>query len=328
MAEFWYSSSIGRRPTMEDVHVAAEDKKSGWLTFAVMDGHGGTGTVKRLEEILAPTVLASLARATAASGGYAIRPGYLRQLLKHLVISLDRRLSEDVKGRARGSGCTLILLVFNRRNRQIALANVGDSRAVLHMATTTTAPATPILVETCDHKPEDKAEMARVAQAGSFIERNRVAGILAMTRAMGDFSLKQTSAQLGATYDPVMGPVSALPDVKVGAVSLTSGALVVLGCDGIWDVMSSLEAVNLSQLALNEGSQPAKALVDEAYARGSTDNMTALVLRIPPYRNNNRAAGTDASPNVAAKTTHRPQQTKRKLRKKVSQSRSKTASSN
>lgn len=281
MAEFWYSSSIGRRPTMEDEHVAAEDKASGWQIFAVCDGHGGRGVVNRLAQLLAPTVLSALARATAAVAGLPLRPGYLRQYLKRIVVWIDRKLNEEVKGRARGSGSTLLLLVYNPKTRQIAVANVGDSRAVVQFLPAT-ATALPGLIETRDHKPDDPSEMARVAEAGSYIVRKRVAGILAMTRAMGDFSLKRTSAQRGRTYDPLLGPVSALADVQVGSIARTARAVVVLACDGIWDVMNSGEAVAVAAAALTEDAvQPAQALVDEAYARGSTDNLTALVIKFP-----------------------------------------------
>jgi serine/threonine protein phosphatase PrpC len=111
-----------------------------------------------------------------------------------------------------------------------------------------------------------------------------VAGILAMTRAMGDFTLKRTTAQRcgKVMYDPLLGPVSALPDVQVGAVAPSVCAHVILACDGVWDVIQSAEAVALAALTLSEGGQPAKELVDEAFARGSTDNITSLVLRIPP----------------------------------------------
>lgn len=272
--------------------MAAEDKSTGWQVFAVCDGHGGRGVVNRLAALLGPTVLAALARASVAGGGAPLRPGYLRQYLKRIVLWLDRKLHEEVQGRARSSGSTLILLVYNPRSRQIAVANVGDSRAVIQLVPPAPDPGSPSaapvskiegeLIETRDHKPTDRDEMERVAAAGSYVLRKRVAGILAMTRAMGDFSLKTTSAQRGGMYDPLLAPVSALADVQVGALGPGVSALAVLGCDGIWDVMQSREAVAIVRAALKEGSQPAKTLVDQAYARGSSDNITALVVRTRP----------------------------------------------
>jgi serine/threonine protein phosphatase PrpC len=199
--------------------------------------------------------------------------------LKNIVVWLDRKLHADLTGPERQSGCTLILLVFNARTRQIAIANVGDSRAVLQMA-----PPNGNVVATRDHKPTDAAEMLRVARAGSYIIRRRVAGILAMTRAMGDFSLKtlpQRNSSGRSMWDPVLGAVSALPDVQVGVLGFQGPALAVLACDGVWDVMESAEALAHVRASLAERTQPATDLVNEAFARGSSDNITALVLHFP-----------------------------------------------
>lgn len=43
---------------------------------------------------------------------------------------------------------------------------------------------------TYDHRAEDKDEQKRVTEAGGFVIRNRVLGILAVSRSFGDHGMK------------------------------------------------------------------------------------------------------------------------------------------
>ena len=41
-----------------------------------------------------------------------------------------------------------------------------------------------------DHKPDDQGEMARIRAAGGFVDDGRVQGIIAVSRAIGDWEYK------------------------------------------------------------------------------------------------------------------------------------------
>ena len=58
--------------------------------------------------------------------------------------------------------------------------------------------------------------------------------------------------------------------------------MLILACDGVWDVMSDQEATDLLMKRLIEKSGPdedaAKFLVRTAIKRGSADNITAVIV--------------------------------------------------
>ena len=119
---------------------------------------------------------------------------------------------------------------------------------------------------------------------------SRVEGILACSRALGDFILKPY--------------VSAVPDVVQVAFDRSftsstaatlqmpgncSASFLILASDGVWDVFTSQEAVEFVWNAIHEHKEiggenwtlcfnAAYSLVAEALNRGSTDNVSAVVL--------------------------------------------------
>ena len=54
-------------------------------------------------------------------------------------------------------------------------------------------------------------------------------------------------------------------------------SFLIVGCDGLWDVMQDQDAVDFVVERLAEKELAAKFLVEEALKRGSTDNITVSV---------------------------------------------------
>lgn len=80
-----------------------------------------------------------------------------------------------------------MVAILDSASGQLTVANVGDSRGILCDAKGTVIPLS------FDHKPQQLKERKRIQEAGGFISFNgvwRVAGILATSRALGDFPLK------------------------------------------------------------------------------------------------------------------------------------------
>lgn len=161
--------------------------------------------------------------------------------------------------------------------RTILAANIGDSRAVLCRDNKAWDLSR-------DHKPNDPAEKSRIESLGGSviwcgetdkfgapIEHQgiyRVNGNLALSRAIGDRSERPH--------------VTAEPEII--SVPIEKGdEFVIVGTDGLWDVMDSDDAVNYVKLSLKAGvskNKIAAVMVEEAMRLGTWDNVTVVIIWI------------------------------------------------
>mmetsp|Transcript_15709 Transcript_15709/g.34468 ORF Transcript_15709/g.34468 Transcript_15709/m.34468 type:complete len:281 (-) Transcript_15709:85-927(-) len=264
-----WAEDQGRRNEMEDGFVFV-DQFGGRKTsafFAVYDGHGGRQVVDFVTRELHENVLRELRKGQSA-------PDALLQAFT----TTDEEL---VRRNIMSSGCTacVCLLQEERHARVIYTAHLGDSRAVMARGVSATR-----LTSMTDHKATDPLEAKRVIEAGGQIINDRVNGMLAMTRALGDHLLKM----------PILpnDVVSNVPDITSTDLSTQDG-FVVVACDGLWDVMNDQQAVELVNESMREllpiqrqleaegrsiAEILARMLVEEALARGSNDNISCLVI--------------------------------------------------
>lgn len=91
----------------------------------------------------------------------------------------------------------------------------------------------------------------------------RVEGVLSVSRAIGDAQLKKF--------------VTADADVMERKVQ-GDDAFLILASDGLWDVFSNQDACDL--VLASARSSAAELLVTEAISRGSTDNVTAVIITL------------------------------------------------
>lgn len=113
----------------------------------------------------------------------------------------------------------------------VVCASVGDSRCIVGSFTTGVT-----IALTEDHKPNNADEKQRIEKAGGFVAMDRVNGELAMSRALGDFRYKRDSKLQAHEY-----PVICYPDVAVHKRSGRRDEVLVLACDGVFDVMENNE---------------------------------------------------------------------------------------
>nr|GLL30466.1 probable protein phosphatase 2C 27 isoform X2 [Ipomoea trifida] len=111
---------------------------------------------------------------------------------------------------------------YTTRYRKLVIANAGDCRAVLGKRGRA-------IELSKDHKPDCKSERHRIEKLGGAIYNGYLNGQLSVARALGDWHMK---APKGSAC-----PLSAEPELQ--EIILTDdNEFLIMGCDGLWDVMS------------------------------------------------------------------------------------------
>jgi serine/threonine protein phosphatase PrpC len=249
--------------TVDPFQVDVADSER-WGFFAVYDGHGGRQAADYAEAKLHEIVLNEL-RSARPSDSQSSSVGIGRWSDEVIADAMTRSFQRvDDQLRLVGAwrcGCTATVALVRRTQNAIRLhiANVGDSRAVIvdgiHGEFRVSR----------DHRPTDPNEVRRVESEGGFVSRARVAGQLGVSRALGDHALKTS----GVSWRPYTGVRDATKDVAL-----------VIASDGLWDAMSDSDAREVieSCLADQMPDKAARQLVEDAQRRGSTDNITCLVV--------------------------------------------------
>ncbi|KAF9401543.1 Protein phosphatase 2C 2 [Mortierella sp. AD011] len=215
---------------MEDAHTTLPDVEDapGTAFFAVYDGHGGGKVARYCSERLHKNISSDAAFSASDFRG-AINNGFLET---------DRALRDEPEHEGDSSGCTAITATITYENI-LYVGNAGDSRAVLCRDGVATALS-------FDHKPADIEESTRILFAGGSVESGRVNGLLAVSRALGDFKLK-----MGDTSQPGDQIVIAIPDIIEHRLT-DDDEFLVLACDGIWEGMSSKQVVSFIRQKIAE----------------------------------------------------------------------------
>lgn len=255
----------GRRNNMEDEHVLIDDFAGpNQAYFGVYDGHGGREVVEYLVKALHPVL------------EHAIKgnPDHdCRQTFTDCFRDVDTMLRlNEIKT----SGSTVGSVFIKNQNgkRTICSANCGDTRTVLCRGSSA-------LRLSCDHKPHTNGEPERIKAAGGYVGRfGRVNGILAVSRAFGDFALKPA-----VSVDPFYKEVEVQPE----------DSFLVIACDGLWDVMSDDDVVSFVKERVTDQytkcndpdgrkklqaklRKTCKELIDEALSRRSLDNISVILV--------------------------------------------------
>jgi serine/threonine protein phosphatase PrpC len=282
-----YCDIQGRRRVIEDFH--SIHLLPSWKFYGIFDGHSGNLASK----FAASSLYEELAmRLVDIDEEAATQPEWkkrVKQEVSDAVALIHTRFLEVVSMVPNGmdqSGTTATALLWTPNT--VSIVSLGDSRAVMPCWKNEGAQMSPIQL-TSDHVASDPKEKALVEARGGRVWTingvDRVEGKVVVTRSIGDLNL---ATFLGQDPDIVSMSRQEVKDRCGKPADASLPCFVILASDGLWDMISNQEAVDMVVEVLahkpwreNGGLQEAaERLTLEAYVRGSTDNIGVCVVAI------------------------------------------------
>ncbi|KAL7721327.1 Protein phosphatase 2C [Entamoeba marina] len=285
------TSMQGWRRTMEDAHTIKVDAQTidgkKVQFFGVFDGHGGDQVALYCEEVYFDILVNT----------ESFKKGDYKQSLIDVNIKIDEVLkTEEVNNKlkslgsgnniyegmfgdtiANGMGCTCVVVLIV--DNILYCGNAGDSRGVLLKNNN-------VIALSEDHKPTLQSEIDRITAAGGTIDNGRVNGNLNLTRTIGDLMYKQ---------QPELRPegqiISCYPDITKYELD-GNEKLLVLACDGIWDVLTNEQIIEKINEYLRVGNSlqetcekiTSDCLSKQPYTTPGWDNMTLIIIQFNSYK--------------------------------------------
>lgn len=292
----------GMRPTMEDTYIILPDcGDTGFAFFGLYDGHGSAEVAHMARAALHNTIAREIQEAervvnivetndaaAAADGGDdddAIKKkknkkkkrdskhSRVAAAMRAGILTFDNvitRGSEEFRDAAKDAGCTAVCAML--KGADLYCANVGDAEAVLYTESKRRPDTFVPDKLTQIHRPYVENEKRRITTAGGFVALRRVGGVLAISRALGDGAFK-TPLTTG-------DQVTAEPYITHRTVDDKRVSVLVIACDGLWDVLSAEDVAELIatyRYSCVGASDAARMLVQAALDKNTTDNVTCIV---------------------------------------------------
>ena len=239
------SSQQGKRSHMEDRYIIAS--QGTWQLYGVFDGHGGKWVAETLRDHFPDIIFKHLPDLKLAFEE-------MDSLLFKLYLSTADK--ED-------AGSTATIFLYDIKTKQYWLAWIGDTKAMIFNNKK-------VINRTIDHQPHLEKEEARIKKFGHVVNMekyddekiiSRIDNDLAVSRAFGNQEFKP-------------GAVIVEPDVLHG--KLTDKATIIIATDGLWDVIHNDDEI-IQHVVIDR--EDADTLVSFALEQGSTDNVTAMIIR-------------------------------------------------
>jgi len=266
------STHIGRRKNQEDRFTIAPRLLNGELAFfGVFDGtveaHASEWVHSNVIRVLysCPSFL-KFARLSKAQRADRANRDLMVNAIKELYARVDKELiAYCAEHEYHYTACTAVTCFLHLPSRTLYVAHIADSHAVVGLPNRSASPRYAGFYLTHPHRPDQEQELRRIEAAGGslvYLHMNKpfIRG--------GDFYQRKQAMQLN--YSRAFGGkdlkpfgLSSVPDIKIIDIALhDSPALqkvsvegsanlpgehfpcLILGSDGIWDVVSPTDAVN------------------------------------------------------------------------------------
>ena len=288
---FGYNSSMGNiRDYNEDTITATkiilnDDENNYFYFFGVYDGHGGKGCSFYLKDNLHKNI-----NEFSSSG---VKLG-IEKTEENFI--KNEALNENGEIKDSSGSCGVIAMI---KGKKLIIGNVGDSRLVIFKNGL-------VSFATEDHKPDSDREKKRIEAAGGKIYQTPsyfplyqngkeidipwrvLPGRLSVSRTFGDIEAKEEK------FGGMKGVVAALPDITEIELNEEYN-LIVIGCDGIFDVLSNEELLECVKIVLKEKKinevikdehihelcgDFAAMIIKSALAKDSFDNISCIVIAL------------------------------------------------
>ncbi|KAF6156516.1 hypothetical protein GIB67_011317 [Kingdonia uniflora] len=264
-------ADIGPRRFMEDEHIRIDNLSShlGSLFtcptpsafYGVFDGHGGPDAAAYMKKNAIRFFFEADDFPQTADFDDVFLEKVENSIRKAFLLA-DLALADDCTVNSSSGTTALTALVLGRN---LLVANAGDCRAVL-------CRKGQAIDMSEDHKPIHALERKRVEELGGYIDDGYLNGVLSVSRALGDWDMKLPKGS--------SSPLIADPEFHQMLLT-EEDEFLIIGCDGIWDVMTSQHAVSIVRRGLRRHDNPgqcARDLVMEALRLNTFDNLTVVVV--------------------------------------------------
>ena len=242
-------SNSNYRDYMEDKGRAIENLNNDEnnLLFCLFDGHGGSEVSTYLQKNFANHM----------KENFPFTPNDKLLFFTELFRKIDKKLKE-LNYFEIGSTAVIIYITKEKNHKYLYCANIGDSRAILINSNEWKRLSH-------DDRTTDNNEYDRIIKEGGIVIDGRVNGQLMLSRAFGDWELKQ----YGVSCEP-----------HVTKVEINNDDLfVVMASDGVWDVIEDSEVFKMSLLATNS-KELCNNIMKNTIEKKSMDNISCFVIQL------------------------------------------------
>ena len=265
--------------TVTKINLNQKDKNDYFYFFAVYDGHGGNGCSLYLKNNLHKNITGFSTKGIKTAIEITENTFLSSKAIDYNYDLLDT-----------SGSCGVILLI--KKNKCI-IANIGDSRLVMFKNKR-------VVFSTSDHKPNTYIEKHRIESQGGSVYQTTAAipiyqngklieipwrvcpGGLSVSRTFGDIESKDER------FGGKKGVVVALPDISEFELN-DEYNFIVIGCDGIFDVLSNGEIIECIKIVLKINKSKnkkinelcgdfASMIIKSALAKESFDNVSCIVI--------------------------------------------------